>query len=92
MLATFARHYKTGEPMPEDLRMKYSMAKHIFAASDMQMQNFYAALDQSLHTCNFPLEKPTVQILEEVHTKFYGLPYIPDTVSLSSLMDYCGCR
>ena len=67
--------------MPEDLRLKYAMAKHVFAASDMQMQNFYAALDQTLHTTVFPLQKPTVQILEDVHSKFYSLAYVPNTVS-----------
>lgn len=80
MLETFARHYITGKIMPEELRWKYSMSKHVFAASDMQMQNFYAALDQSFHTGKFPLEKPTIQILEEVHSKFYGLPYVHNTV------------
>jgi intermediate peptidase len=79
VVATFARHYKTGEPMPQELIMKYSMAKHVFAASDMQMQNFYAALDQSLHTSSFPLEKSTMDILEQVHSKFYGLPYVQNT-------------
>lgn len=56
------------------------MSKQVFAASDMQMQNFYAALDQSFHTGKFPLERPTIQILEEVHSKFYGLPYVHNTV------------
>lgn len=86
VLATFARHYQTGEVMPEELRQKYFIAKHVFAASDMQMQNFYAALDQTLHTERFPLEKSTTQILEKVHNKFYGLPYVPQTVSLRKLI------
>jgi len=81
----FARHYQTGETMPEELRQKYSVGKHVFASSDMQIQNFYAALDQVLHTEQFPLQKPTIQILEEVHNKFYGLPYVPNTVSYCSV-------
>jgi intermediate peptidase len=82
VLATFARHFQTGEVMPEELRQKYSMAKQIFAASEMQIQNFYAALDQRLHTGKFPLEKPTIEIMEDVHSKFYGIPYVDNTVSL----------
>ncbi|CAL8114114.1 unnamed protein product [Orchesella dallaii] len=79
VLGTFARHYITGEVMPEELRWKYAMSKHVFAASEMQMQNFYAALDQTLHTGKFPLDRPSIQILEDVHSKFYGLPYVHNT-------------
>lgn len=53
----------------------------------MQIQNFYAALDQRLHTGKFPLEKPTIEIMEEVHTKFYGIPYVHNTV-LRNLLNY----
>lgn len=80
MLATFARHYVTGEVMPQELRLKYSLAKHVFAPSDMQLQNFYAALDQTFHTEKFPLDRSTIETLESVHSKFYGLPYIHNTV------------
>ena len=52
----------------------------LITASEMQIQNFYAALDQRLHTGKFPLEKPTIEIMEEVHTKFYGIPYVHNTV------------
>jgi len=45
----------------------------------MQMQNFYAALDQTFHTQRFPLEKPTIDTLEQVHSKFYSLAYVPNT-------------
>lgn len=65
------------------------MSKHVFAASDMQMQNFYAALDQSFHTGKFPLERPSIQILEEVHSKFYGLPYVHNTVRRRKLLGDC---
>jgi intermediate peptidase len=78
--------------MPQELRQKYSMGKHVFASSDMQIQNFYAALDQVLHTEKFPLEKPTMQILEEVHSKFYGLPYVTNTVSTKQSVWRAGSR
>lgn len=44
-------------------------------------QVFYAALDQIYHG-KHPLRSSTTDILRDTQERFYGLPYVPNTVSL----------
>lgn len=53
-------------------------SKKVCAAADMQLQVFYAALDQIYHG-KHPLRNSTTDILKETQEKFYGLPYVPNT-------------
>ena len=45
-------------------------------------QVFYAALDQIYHG-KHPLQSSTTDILRDTQERFYGLPYVPNTVSLA---------
>lgn len=45
-------------------------------------QVFYAALDQIYHG-EHPLRSSTTDILRDTQERFYGLPYVPNTVSLA---------
>ena len=45
-------------------------------------QVFYAALDQIYHG-KHPLRSSTTDILRDTQERFYGLPYVPNTVSLA---------
>uniref|UniRef100_A0A2D4MUL7 Peptidase M3A/M3B catalytic domain-containing protein n=2 Tax=Micrurus spixii TaxID=129469 RepID=A0A2D4MUL7_9SAUR len=74
----FARHYKTGQPLPKTMVSRLCESKKVCAAADMQLQLFYAVLDQIYHG-KHPLKKSTTDILKETQEKFYGLPYVPDT-------------
>ncbi|XP_010076163.1 PREDICTED: mitochondrial intermediate peptidase-like, partial [Pterocles gutturalis] len=74
----FARHYKTGQPLPKNMVTRLCDSKKVCAAADMQLQVFYAALDQIYHG-KHPLKKSTTEILKEVQEKVYGLPYVPNT-------------
>ncbi|NXL59064.1 MIPEP peptidase, partial [Chordeiles acutipennis] len=74
----FARHYKTGEPLPKNMVSRLCESKKVCAAADMQLQVFYAALDQIYHG-KHPLQKSTTEILKETQEKVYGLPYVPNT-------------
>ena len=78
VVATFAKHWQTGEPLPEDKIQKVCQTKKMFSASEMQLQVFYSMLDQHLHG-QHPLSKSTVDLLPEIQEKFYSLPYIPGT-------------
>ncbi|XP_053925551.1 mitochondrial intermediate peptidase [Cuculus canorus] len=74
----FARHYKTGQPLPKNMVSRLCESKKVCAAADMQLQVFYAALDQIYHG-KHPLKKSTTEILKETQEKVYGLPYVPNT-------------
>ncbi|XP_063570794.1 mitochondrial intermediate peptidase-like isoform X6 [Pongo abelii] len=74
----FARHYQTGQPLPKNMVSRLCESKKVCAAADMQLQVFYATLDQIYHG-KHPLRSSTTDILKETQEKFYGLPYGPDT-------------
>ncbi|XP_058526956.1 mitochondrial intermediate peptidase [Ochotona princeps] len=74
----FARHYQTGQPLPKNMVSRLCESKKVCAAADMQLQVFYAMLDQIYHG-RHPLMKSTTDILKETQEKFYGLPYVPNT-------------
>ncbi|KAG9351747.1 hypothetical protein JZ751_022998 [Albula glossodonta] len=73
----FARHYQTGQPLPESMVSCLCESKRICGAADTQLQVFYAALDQVYH--GKPQNKSSTEILQEIQERFYGLPYVPNT-------------
>ncbi|KAG5844597.1 hypothetical protein ANANG_G00164190 [Anguilla anguilla] len=73
----FARHYQTGQPLPESMVSCLSESKRVCGAADTQLQVFYAALDQVYH--GKPQNQSSTKILQEIQEKFYGLPYVPNT-------------
>ncbi|XP_076875383.1 mitochondrial intermediate peptidase isoform X2 [Brachyhypopomus gauderio] len=77
VLSQFARHYQTGEPLPEIMVSHLCRSKRVCWAADTQLQIFYAALDQVYH--GTPKKRTTTEILKDVQEKFYGLPYVPNT-------------
>ncbi|TYI53484.1 hypothetical protein E1A91_D11G007400v1 [Gossypium mustelinum] len=48
VLKKFARHYSTGEVIPEKLVKSLNGARDMFAATELQRQIFYALVDQTL--------------------------------------------
>lgn len=78
VVSQFARHYQTGQPLPKAMVSRLCESKKVCAAAEMQLQVFYAALDQIYHG-QHPLRKSTTDILMETQEHFYGLPYVPDT-------------
>ena len=80
VVQTFAKHYKTNEPIPVELLSIWLESKKVFNASDTQLQTFYAILDQVYHGSDPLLGfKNTTGVLEHVQNKYYGLPYVPNT-------------
>ncbi|XP_043242923.1 mitochondrial intermediate peptidase-like [Amphibalanus amphitrite] len=78
VLASFARHYRTGEPPPPEALRRLCRGRAAFPAADAQLQLFYAALDQRYHGTE-PLLAPTTDVLAEVQHAFYGLPHVAGT-------------
>ncbi|CAH2218595.1 jg13585 [Pararge aegeria aegeria] len=75
----FARHFQTGAPMPEDMLQRLCASKHLFGASEMQLQVFYSALDQQYHGCEAAQCGDTTHALRQVQKQYYGLPYVDNT-------------
>lgn len=92
VLGLFARHFQTQEPMPADMLERLCASKHLFAASEMQLQVFYSALDQRYHG-EMPLGSSgnTSDMIASLQEEFYNIPYIPKTawqLRFSHLVSY----
>ncbi|KAM7413409.1 hypothetical protein PAMA_020682 [Pampus argenteus] len=77
VISQFARHYETGQPLPESMVARLCESKKVCGAADTRLQIFYAVLDQIYH--DKPQNRSTTEILKEMQQKFYGLPYTPNT-------------
>uniref|UniRef100_A0A8C4QSE9 Mitochondrial intermediate peptidase b n=1 Tax=Eptatretus burgeri TaxID=7764 RepID=A0A8C4QSE9_EPTBU len=78
VVSQFARHYQTGQALSKSMVSRLCESKKVCAASDMQVQVYYAILDQLYHG-EHPLNKSTTQILQETQERYYGIPHIPNT-------------
>lgn len=67
--------------MPEDMLKRLCISKHLFAASETQLQVFYSALDQAYHGDPILNNGTTTDTLKMVQEKYYSLPYVDDTVN-----------
>ncbi|MDY2943155.1 MAG: M3 family metallopeptidase [Paludibacteraceae bacterium] len=86
-LDTFAKHYKTGEPMPQELIDKIKRAQTYHAAYACARQLSFCYLDMAWHTLNAPFAVPADLTTEEAVIKFGNdamrsvqvLPDVPGT-------------
>uniref|UniRef100_A0A182NH99 Peptidase M3A/M3B catalytic domain-containing protein n=1 Tax=Anopheles dirus TaxID=7168 RepID=A0A182NH99_9DIPT len=79
VLRSFAKHFQTQEPMPESMIERLCASKHLFTASETQLQVFYSALDQAYHGGHGVHAGSTTQTLQKVQDTYYGLPYVENT-------------
>lgn len=77
VLASFARHYETQEPIPVTMLEKLCASKNIFCASELQNQVFYSMLDQVYHADK--LTESSTDILRKIQGKYHSLPYVENT-------------
>lgn len=67
-LSMFAKHYKTGEVIPEELVEKIIAAKNLNSGLAAQKQVFYASYDMTLHDKYVPFEgKVTMDVTKELY-------------------------
>lgn len=78
VVRTFAKHFQTQEVMPEDMIARLCASKHLFCASEIQMQVFYSKLDQVYHGSH-PLRGSTTEVLANLQKHYYRIHYVPDT-------------
>jgi|HubBroStandDraft_6_1064221.scaffolds.fasta_scaffold00546_9 thimet oligopeptidase len=76
VLATFARHYKTNEPIPTDLVMKMNRASAFGRASWVMTQLGYTSASYQIYDQN-PDGVNLDHIAEEIHKKYSPLKFTP---------------
>lgn len=66
--------------MPDDMLRRLCISKHLFAASETQLQVFYSALDQAYHGDPDVLANGnTTDVLCRIQEQYYSLPYVSNT-------------
>ncbi len=86
----FAKHYKTGQEIPEQSLNNLIAARNMFAATETAEQVCYAMFDQLIHGPH-PLNKSTTNIFKEIRNKYSLIPYVDNTywhASFSHLASY----
>ena len=76
VLTSFARHYKTGQSLPEEIALRLCQGRAMFGALEMQRQVLYAMIDQIYHGMH-PLTGSTTDILAEVQEQYTVIPHAP---------------
>ncbi|XP_052197196.1 mitochondrial intermediate peptidase, mitochondrial isoform X2 [Diospyros lotus] len=91
VLKKFARHYSTGETIPEKLVESIQRARKMFAATELQRQIFYALIDQTLHGEQLPLPVDTISIVADLKRRHTSWKHVEGThwhTRFSHLLNY----
>ena len=83
VLSTFARHYKTGEPLPDKLLKAMVATKNVGSGLDTEGQEVYGIVDQRLHTAPGG-QIDSTKAWYDAQTEFSLLPPIPGTIPQAS--------
>jgi thimet oligopeptidase len=78
ILQTFARHYKTNEPIPAELAQKAKAADEFGRALGVRMQMFYAAISLNFYNRN-PQGLDTNNLVAQLQEHYTPFKYVPDT-------------
>jgi len=78
ILQTFARHYKTNEPIPADLAQKAKAADEFGRALGVHMQMFYAAVSLNFYNRN-PQGLDTTKLVAQLQERYTPFKYVTDT-------------
>jgi len=91
-LILFAKNYKTGEILPEELFNKMVAAKNVGSGLSNTQQVFYGMIDFTLHDKYDPTSSTTTtEIVEELQNKITLYPYLDGThmqAAFGHLMGY----
>ena len=82
VLKKISRHYKTGEPLPDDLINRMIQAKNFGTGGAYLRQNFFAQYDMTLHTS--PVTLNTTQTYFDLTKKIRALPLTKGTIPQAS--------
>lgn len=91
VLRTFAKHYSTGEIIPEELVKSMQGARDMFAATELQRQVFYALVDQTLFGEQQASCRDTSSIVADLKTQYTSWKHVESThwqIRFSHLVNY----
>jgi oligopeptidase A len=88
-LDLFARHWETGEPVPDDLFAKMKRARTFRAANAQMRQLGFGFVDLLLHTENAPVED-VMDYARRVLQEFTPAPLPPDYAMIASFTHLFG--
>lgn len=78
-LSTFAFHYKTGEPMPEELIRRIKKSRNFMAASGCLRQVSFGLLDMAYYTQRKPFDDDILSFEKKAWKKAIIGTQLPDT-------------
>ena len=78
VLQTFAKHYKTGEPLPVGVAKRMKAADDFGRGLQVRQQMFYAALSLQLYARN-PKGLDTTQLMAQLQDRYTPFKYVKDT-------------
>jgi thimet oligopeptidase len=78
ILQTFARHYKTGEPIPAELAQKARAADEFGRALNVRTQMFYAAISLDLYNRD-PQGLDTDKLVAQLQERYTPFKYVENT-------------
>ncbi len=82
VLKKISKHYKTGEPLPDDLIKRMIDAKNFGAGGAYLRQNFFAQYDMTLHTA--PKTLDSTKLYFDLTKKIRALPLTKNTIPQAS--------
>jgi thimet oligopeptidase len=78
VLASFAKQYQTGEPIPRELVLRMRAADECGKGMRVRQQMFYAAVSLAFHDRD-PRGLDTTALMAELQGRYTPFPYVPGT-------------
>ena len=78
VLQTFAKHYKTGEPLPVDVAKRMKIADDFGRGLQVRQQMFYAALSLDLYSRN-PKGLDSTELVAQLQDRYTPFKYVKGT-------------
>lgn len=79
VLRKFAKHYSTGDVIPEKLVKSLQQAQKMFSATDLQEQIFYALMDQTLYGNQSSSSRDTISVVADLERQFSHWKHVEGT-------------